>query len=162
MPNAKAGATSANTLALRFQREPEESLGKDAVLRSYVVVSVFGLGVATGLLAQIPSTPPQRIEQKRTDLTGAPGMEVIASVIEYKPGDIIDAHFHHGVEVAYVLQGSSVQLPGKEPTVLATGATLMNLRNVKHGGVRIVGDTPLKFFTVHIVDKDEPLYDYSK
>jgi quercetin dioxygenase-like cupin family protein len=138
------------------------SINRTVVLRSLVVVCSFGLGAATGLLAQIPSSPPQRVEQKRTDLTGAPGMEIIASVIEYKPGDIIDAHFHHGVEVTYVLQGASVQPPGKEPTVLATGATLMNLRNVRHGGVRVVGDTPLKFFTVHVVDKGEPLYDYSK
>jgi quercetin dioxygenase-like cupin family protein len=135
---------------------------RTAVQQSLVVVLVFGLGVTTGLLAEIPNSPPQRVEQKRTDLAGAPGMEIIASVIEYKPGDIIDAHFHHGVEVTYVLQGSSVQVPGKEPTVLATGVTLMNLRNIKHGGGRVVGDTPLKFFTVHIVDKDEPLYDYSK
>jgi hypothetical protein len=49
--------------------------------------SLFGLGVAAGQLAQTSTDSPQRVEQKRTDLTGAPGMEVIASVAEYKPGD---------------------------------------------------------------------------
>src|SRR2546422_6784517 len=96
---------------------------------------------------------PQRVEQKRTDLSGAPGMEVIASIGEYKPGDAIDLHLHHGVEAAYVVQGASVQVPGKEAMMLPTGATVLNLRDVKHGGFRVVGDTSLKLFTVHIVDK---------
>ena len=123
---------------------------------------LFSLGVATGQLAQPSTDSPQRVEQKRTDLTGAPGMEVIASVAEYKPGDSIRAHTHHGVEAAYVLQGARVQLPGKEPMALLTGATLMNLRDAKHAGFTVVGDTSLKLFTVHVVDKGKPLYDYAQ
>jgi quercetin dioxygenase-like cupin family protein len=123
---------------------------------------LFSLGVATGLLAQTSTDSPQRVEHKRTDLSGAPGMEVIASVAEYKPGDSIGLHTHHGVEAAYVLQGASVQLPAKDPMTLPTGATVLNLRDVKHGGFKIVGDTSLKLFTVHIVDKEKPLYDYVK
>ena len=42
------------------------------------------------------------------------------------------------------------------------GATLFNLRDAKHAGFKIVSDTPVKIFTVHIVDKGKPLYDYSK
>lgn len=45
---------------------------------------------------------------------------------------------------------------------LATGTTVLNLRDVKHGGYKIVGDTSLKLFTVHIVDKGKPLYDYGQ
>ena len=123
---------------------------------------LFGLGVATAQLAQTSTDSPQRVEQKRTDLTGAPGMEVIASVAEYKPGDSIGRHSHHGVEVAYVIQGASVQVPGKDPTALLTGATLLNLRDAKHAGFKVVGDTSLKLFTVHIVDKGKPLYDYAQ
>jgi quercetin dioxygenase-like cupin family protein len=123
-------------------------------------VLLFGLGVATGQLTQPASDSPQRVEQKRADLSGAPGMEVIASVAEYKPGDSVRLHTHHGVEAAYVLQGARVQLPGKEPTALVTGTTLLNLRDVKHAGFTVVGDSSLKLFTVHVVDKDKPLYDY--
>ena len=71
-------------------------------------------------------------------------------------------HIHHGIEAAYVVQGASVQSPGKDPMMLPTGASLLNLRDVKHGGFTVVGDTPLKLFTVHIVDKGKPLYDYTK
>ena len=134
----------------------------NTLVRSLAGVLLFGVGVVTGLVAQTSSDSPQRVEQKRTDLSGAPSMEVIASVAEYKPGDSIGLHTHHGVEAAYVLQGASVQLPGKDPMALATGATVLNLRDVKHGGYKIVGDTSLKLFTVHIVDKGKPLYDYAQ
>jgi quercetin dioxygenase-like cupin family protein len=124
--------------------------------------AVFGLGFATALVAQTFTDSPQRVELKRADLSGAPGMEVIASTAEYKVGDSIERHMHHGVEVAYVLQGASVQAPGKDPAALPTGATLLNLRDIKHAGFKVVGETPLKLFTVHVVDKGQPLYDYSK
>ena len=132
------------------------------LVRCMAGVLLFSVGVVTGLVAQTSSDSPQRVEQKRTDLSGAPGMEVIASVAEYKPGDSLGLHSHHGVEAAYVLQGASVQRPGKDPMALATGATVLNLRDVKHGGYKIVGDTSLKLFTVHIVDKGKPLYDYTQ
>jgi quercetin dioxygenase-like cupin family protein len=132
----------------------------NTLVRSVFGALLFSLGVATGLLAQTSTDSPQRVEQKRTDLSGAPGMEVIASVAEYKPGDSIGLHTHHGVEAAYVLQGASVQPPGKDPMALPTGATLLNLRDAKHGGFKVVGDASLKLFTVHVVDKSQPLYDY--
>jgi quercetin dioxygenase-like cupin family protein len=132
------------------------------LFRSLAGLLLFALGLATGLFAQTTGDSPQRIEQKRADLSGAPGMEVIASLGEYKPGEGIDLHIHHGVEAAYVVQGASVQAPGRDPMNLPSGATLVNLRDVKHGGFKVIGDTSLKLFTVHIVDKGKPLYDYSK
>ncbi|HUR88105.1 MAG TPA: cupin domain-containing protein [Ramlibacter sp.] len=125
-------------------------------------VVIFTLGVATGLTAQTLTDSPQRVEQKRTDLTGAPDMEVIASIVEIKPGESSNLHVHHGVEAFHVLQGSLVQPPGQQPSMLPTGLTSMNLRDVKHGAFKVVGDAPLKLLTVHIVDKGKPLYDYAK
>jgi len=135
---------------------------KILAIQSFAGILLFGLGVATGLVAQTGSDSPQRVEQKRADLSGAPGMEVIASTAEYRPGEAVELHFHHGVEAAYVVQGARVQAPGQEARTIATGATTMNLRDVKHGGFKVVGDTSLKLFTVHVVDKGKPLYDYSK
>ena len=132
-----------------------------AARRPILAVVLFGAGMLTTLVAQTLTDSPQRVEQKRADLSGAPNMEVIVSTAEYKPGDIIGAHVHHGIEAGYVVQGAAVQLPGKDPMPMATGATLLNLRDIQHGGFKVVGDTPLKLFTVHIVDKGKPLYDYT-
>lgn len=135
---------------------------KTLLIQGLAGLVLFGLGLTTGLVAQTASDSPQRVEQKRTDLSGAPGMEVVTSVAEYKKGEAIDLHFHHGVEAAYVVQGASVQVSGKDPMALPTGSSLLNLRDVKHGGFTVVSDTSLKLFTVHIVDKGKPLYDYSR
>ncbi len=133
-----------------------------SLTRGLLAALVFGAGLATGLVAQTLSDSPQRKEVRRADLSGAPGMEVIISTGEYKTGEAIDLHIHHGIEAAYVIQGGTVQSPGKDPMPLPTGASLLNLRDVPHGGFKVVSETPLKLFTVHIVDKGKPLYDYSK
>jgi inosose dehydratase len=78
---------------------------------------------------------------------------------ELKPGDEIEAHFHHGIETGYVLEGGTTQAPGQAPVELATGASIMNLRDVPHGGIKVVGTRTIKLVTVHIVDKGTPLYD---
>ena len=124
--------------------------------------TLFALGAASALVAQTLTDSPQRVEKQRADLAGAPGFEVVASIGEYKRGDGIGAHVHHGIEAAYVIQGATIQVAGKDPVMLATGTSLMNLREVRHGGFTIVGDTPLKLFTVHVVEKGQPLYDYAK
>lgn len=103
-----------------------------------------------------------RKELKREDLAGVPGMEVVNSISELKPGDTLALHIHHGIESAIVLQGGMIQVPGKDPTALPTGVSLMNLRNVPHGGWKVVGDSTIRLFTVHIVDKGKPLYDTPK
>lgn len=105
---------------------------------------------------------PQRKELKRVDLSGAPGMEVISSISEYKPGDVLARHIHHGVEAGYVVKGAMVQVPGQAPTMLQTGAPILNLRDVPHGGFKVVGPGNLILFTVHTVDKGKPLYDWVK
>ena len=101
-----------------------------------------------------------RTELRRADLSGAPGMEVVLSITELKPGSGITAHIHHGIEAGYVLEGGMIQSPGQAPTALATGASIMNLRDIAHGGFKVVGDKTIKLVTVHIVDKGKPLYDW--
>lgn len=103
---------------------------------------------------------PQRQELKRADLATSADMEVITSVSEIKKGETVARHSHHGIETGYVLQGSMVQLPGKAPTMMATGSSFMNLRDVPHAGFTVVGDQPLKLLTVHVVDKNKPLYEW--
>ncbi|MES2017490.1 MAG: cupin domain-containing protein [Pseudomonadota bacterium] len=95
----------------------------------------------------------------RGDLAGAPGMEVISSMLEVKPGTTVPRHFHNGIESGTVLEGGLIQFPGKEPQVLASGSPVWNLQGVFHGGFKVVGDKPLKLYTVHVVDKTKPLFD---
>lgn len=115
-----------------------------------------------GIVAVPAQDSIPRKEMHRVDLSGAPNMEVVVSITELKPGDGIPAHFHHGVETGYVVEGGMIEVPGKSPVALATGATIMNLREVTHAGWKVVGDKTIKLLTVHIVDKGKPLYDSVK
>ena len=126
-------------------------------IRSAIMAATFSL-LATGAAMTFAEEVGSRKEMQRADLSGAPGMEVVSSILEYKPGEVATRHFHHGVETAYVIQGSMIQLPGKEPTMLETGSVILNLRDAVHGGFKVVGDKPLRLFTAHIVDKGKPLY----
>ncbi len=100
----------------------------------------------------------QRSELARADIDGAPGMEFVSTLNVYQPGDSIRRHFHHGIETGYVLQGGLIQPPDKDPVAIPTGAVLHFARGEHHAGFTIVGDTPLRIFTTHIVDKGKPLY----
>ncbi len=120
------------------------------------IVAAFGaVAFASLSLAQ---DSPNRKEIKRSDLTGT-NMEVILSTAEYKPGETIARHIHHGEEAFYVLEGATVETPDGKQIQLATGTGSINRRDVPHAGFKVVGDKPLKLLTVHVVDKGAPLYD---
>jgi quercetin dioxygenase-like cupin family protein len=129
-----------------------------AVGRLFLATLIGSITIAATPQASYDS--PNRQELKRVDLSGAPGMVVITSISVYRVGEVVPRHLHHGVETGYVLQGSGIQVPGKEPTRLETGTPILNLRDVPHAGYTVVGPEQLKLLTVHIVDKDKPLYDW--
>ena len=132
-----------------------KSLKRELCLATLAVLS-------SGVLTVSAQDETTRKELQRTDLSGAPGMEVILSITELKPGDELAAHFHHGVEMGYVLEGGMVEPPGKPAFTLATGESIMSLRDVPHAGFKVVGDKTIKLLTVHIVDKGKPLFDSVK
>lgn len=125
--------------------------------RLLATAALLTLGASLPGLAQTGDIT-NRIEQKRADLAGAPGMEVISSIVTFEPGEFVLPHFHNGIEVNYVIQGTTIQAAGKDPVMMATGANAMQLRDVNHGGFKVIGPLALKLYTVHIVDKNKPLY----
>jgi quercetin dioxygenase-like cupin family protein len=112
-------------------------------------------------VAQVDLNPKNRQELKREDMAGT-NMEVIISVVEAQPGEILARHIHHGEEAFYVLQGATLETPDGKQVKLATGAAAINHRDVPHAGLKVVGDTSLKYLAVHVVDKGAPLYDAPK
>jgi quercetin dioxygenase-like cupin family protein len=127
-----------------------------------------GVILAAGLCAVMASTavfaqdPPGRHEIRRLDVPGAPDKQIVVELNEFKPGDGLDRHSHPGIEQGYVIQGAMVQQPGKEPMMFPTGSLLSNMPDVVHGGFKVVGDTSLKAFSVYVVDRDKPLYNWAK
>src|SRR5690349_20925903 len=104
-----------------------------------IVATVTFVGLA---VAQNDFNPKDRQELKREDVAGT-NMEVIISVVEAQPGEMISRHIHHGEEAFYVLQGATLETPDGKQVKLPTGATAVNHRDVPHGGLKVIGDTPL-------------------
>ena len=102
-----------------------------------------------------------RKELKRSDLTGT-NMEVIVSISETKSGETLPRHFHNGEEAFYALDDTTIELPDGKQVSVKSGNAGITVRDVAHGGVKVVGDKPLRLLTVHIVDKGKPLYDTPK
>ena len=128
-------------------------------VRSAATLSLCAI-LATAWADTMRGDLPQRQELKRADLS--PDLEVITSISEIKKGETVPRHSHHGVETGYVVQGSMVQLPGQAPTMMQTGSSFMNLRDVPHAGFTVVGEQPLKLLTVHVVDRNKALYEWAK
>src|SRR5262245_48326875 len=116
---------------------------------------LFGLtaAVAMAVLPSLTSAQQfKRTEVQRHDLTGT-NMEIIVAVVEAPPGAILPWHFHYGEEAVYVLEGAMTETLDGRQQMSATGSSYINVREVPHGGYRVIGDKPLKVLTIHIVDK---------
>jgi quercetin dioxygenase-like cupin family protein len=130
-------------------------------LRTWIAIGVAAIAFGGLAVAQVDLNPKNRQELKREDVAGT-NMEVIISVIEAQPGEILARHIHHGEEAFYVLQGATLETPDGKQVKFATGAAAINHRDVPHAGLKVVGDTSLKYLAVHLVDKGAPLYDAPK
>jgi quercetin dioxygenase-like cupin family protein len=130
-------------------------------LRTWIAIGAVAIAFSGLAVAQSDLNPKNRQELKREDLTGT-NMEVIISVIEAQPGEILARHIHHGEEAFYVLQGATLETPDGKQITLATGAAAINHRDVPHAGLKVLGNTPFKYLAVHVVDKGAPLYDAPK
>ena len=129
-----------------------------ATIRTWIAVSVAAVAFVSLATAQSDLNPKNRQELKREDVAGT-NMEVVISVVEAQPGELLARHIHHGEEAFYVLQGATVETPDGKQIKLETGSAGINHRDVPHAGVKVVGDTPFKYLAVHVVDKGAPLYD---
>jgi quercetin dioxygenase-like cupin family protein len=148
-----------------------------------MVTALLVLGAALPSAAQEPASPPPedlrithtavreqigsvtRQELCREELVGpggsSTGMEVICAVIEIPPGAALPKHFHHGLETAYVLEDATIQEVGRPQRQLTAGTVLIQEREVPHDGdFFVAGDKPLRLYTVHVVDKGSPLYNF--
>jgi quercetin dioxygenase-like cupin family protein len=110
------------------------------------------------LTANSEEVNPYRIEISRADLEAKTPMEVISSFSTIDAGGEIPLHSHHGIETAYIIQGATLINSQGKSMELKTGGTLLNIRNIVHGGFTIAPKNELKLFTVHVVDKNKPLF----
>ena len=129
-------------------------MGKTQAMRRRAGIAAFTAAIFV-LASAAGAQQPKRTELKKADLTGT-NMEIIVSVVEIPPGAVVPRHTHKGEEAVQVLEGALIETYEQKQETWETGATRFNVRDVPHGGFRVIGDRPLKILTVHILDKGSP------
>lgn len=94
----------------------------------------------------------------RRDLIGAPGKEVVMSVIEVPPGGSSPPHRHFAQVFVYVLQGRMImQVRGGPRVTLGPGQTFYESPTDIHTvGANASKTEPAKFLAILIKDKNKP------
>jgi quercetin dioxygenase-like cupin family protein len=122
-----------------------------------LVASGIGVGIAVDrvALAQQPGGIKRTILQ-RVDEPGSTTYEAIMGISEIPPGGTSGKHRHHGIELAYVLDGSVVlEHEGKAPITVTAGQSLKNEAEVHNATNK--GTKPVKILAVYLVEKGKPL-----
>ena len=120
------------------------------------------VGICLGVIgAQLLNAQPQPVKRTlllKTALAGMEGKEAILALAEIAPGAATDKHIHLGHEFAYVLEGSgSLEIEGKPSVAMTPGTAIYQPPRQVHRGMNDSTTTPLKIFTLYIVDEGQPL-----
>lgn len=127
---------------------------KLAIVATFVTGALVGAWGMQALHAQQPGL--KRALLQRHDL-GAPGREVVMSLVEFAPGLTAGRHTHPGEELGYVLEGTLVlEVEGRPPVTLKAGDAYFVEAGKIHDG-KNTGGAPGRAVTVHIVEKGKPL-----
>lgn len=127
--------------------------------RRFAILGVVLACAAGAALTQGEATAQEvrRTELGRSPVSGDDTREIIMQLVEFPPGATSPRHFHNGEESFYVLEGGTVQVPGKEPKARLVGEHGINARGAPHAGYTVVGDRTIRILSVYIVDKNKPL-----
>ena len=126
------------------------------LLASVLIGSGIGIGIAVDRVAFAQQPSIKRTILLRADDPGSAGYEAIMGVAEIPPGAMSGKHRHHGIEIAYVLEGSVVvEHEGQAPMTLKAGEAFKNEADVHNA--RNTGSTPVKILAVYLVEKGKPL-----
>ena len=114
------------------------------------------LGIAAVMTTTAGAQTLSRREISRTDIAGT-DKEMVLVEVDIPSGATSPRHTHPGEEAFYVVQGSTIQYPGKPAEERAAGTGGINKREVPHAGYKVVGSRTLRQVSVYVVDKGKPL-----
>jgi len=98
-----------------------------------------------------------RTELSRTDVPGTTNYEAVMGIAELAPGASSGRHFHNGIEIGYILEGTvAVERPDGSVVTLKQGQAFRNPVTEVHNASNR-STTPVKILAVYIVEKGKPL-----
>lgn len=96
----------------------------------------------------------------KTDVAGVEGKEWNVITVEVTPGAVDTRHFHPGVELVYVLEGTGrLEVDGKLPIALIPGTVAALGPKQRHVLKNASQTQPLKVLFVLLLEKGQPRLD---
>jgi quercetin dioxygenase-like cupin family protein len=118
-----------------------------------LAIGAIAAAIALAAAAQAPAIKRQLLQ--RIDVPD--NRETILGVAEIPAGGAAGRHTHFGVEVGYVLEGStSLEIEGEAPRLLKAGDSYVIAAGKVHDA-KVVGDAPAKVIATYVVEKGKPL-----
>jgi len=112
--------------------------------------------VAAALAAAAQAPGIKRMLLQRIDVPDS-NRETIMGTAEIPAGGEAGRHTHFGVEVGYVLEGStSLEVEGEAPRLLKAGDSYVIPAGKVHNA-KVIGDAPAKVIATYVVEKGKPL-----
>ncbi len=122
-------------------------------MNTRLLLAVAATFAALTVVAQAPGI--KRTVLQKTDI--GPKREVVMARAEIAAGASAGRHSHPGVEVGYVLEGTSEVLIDGEPTKTVKAGESYVIPEGKIHDARPVGGKSVTVLATYIVDKDKPL-----
>ena len=105
-------------------------------------------------VAQAPGI--KRTLLQRVDLQGNEAKECVLGSAEIPAGGSAGKHFHHGIEVGYVVEGESeILVDGEAPKRVKAGESYSIPARRPHDAKAVGG--PVKVVATYVVEKGKPL-----
>lgn len=121
------------------------------------LAALFLFATATSALAQPAPAAPAAAPLQQYDVPASPTQTVYIMTRDFAPGDKIDRHIHHGVEMTIVMRGEiELTIGTAAPKVFHAGDSFLVPRDVPHQG-RNPGTTPATIAVTYVLDKGSPL-----
>jgi quercetin dioxygenase-like cupin family protein len=118
-------------------------------------VWAFLASTATVALAQAQGI--KRTVLQRQDLAGAEQKECVLATAEIEAGANVGKHFHPGLEVAYVAEGTLDLIVDGEPTKHLKAGDSYRIDARKPHDAKATGSSPTKVVATYVVEKGQPL-----
>jgi quercetin dioxygenase-like cupin family protein len=125
------------------------------VIAAAIVVGALGAGVDRVVLAQ--QSGIKRTILTRADVPASTTHEAVMGIAELAPGASAGRHYHHGMEIGYVLEGSVViEHQGRPTSTVKAGESFKNDVTAVHDA-KNAGSTPARILALYVVEKGKPL-----
>ncbi len=126
----------------------------DMMLGCAMALALLGVSAAMAQSGGVMAVQQGPNTQNYDIPPGSKDQTVIITTRDFKPGETVGAHTHHGVEMTQVVQGSfEIFIQGRTPKVIKAGESFLVPRGIPHDGRPAAGSGPVHVAVTLVLDK---------